>query len=431
MRRFTYHAVGSLGGFMLIGLLGCQNPNGGVKPTAQKTDPPTPTNVRPEATPQLNAASYFAFGHLQERQGAFESAMAQYRKALAANPAMVTARNRLAITLNKVGRHAEAAAEFRTALKTAPNEAHLHNNLGFTLLLQGQFAAAETELRRALTLKSDFQRARMNLGIALAKLERFDDALNEMRRACGEADACYNLGVLYAEAHHYSEAAKYMELALAANPRLDAARKQLPELTRLAANESMPSAAGVTIEPAALLPEAATNGATGSVTLVPTPKLSVMPENTPGPGGTVNLDRPSHTSSLLLAAESGDGGTTTNTEHAVRPNRADVEATLLTPAWWESTTPTETTPSTTARTREEEANVVMARLLLKLTRQVDAQLGNESNSGGQDDERSAELQTLMTQIYDALQTDTGGIEELLCKFEDRLFPGLADGPCSE
>jgi len=218
-------------GVCLAWSLGCQtqapNTNPGALPSGLKTD----------ATPRLNASTYFAHGHLLERQGSFELAVEQYRHALELAPNMVSARNRLGIALNKLGHHAAASREFRAALQRAPGEAYLYNNLGFSLYLEEQHEEAAQALQRAAELKPDFKRARMNLGLALARLGRFDDALAEFTLATSEADAHYNLAVIYTETGRLAEAARALETALRLNPSFEAAREQLRVVAHLAAEE--------------------------------------------------------------------------------------------------------------------------------------------------------------------------------------------------
>jgi Flp pilus assembly protein TadD len=185
--------------------------------------------------PKVNATTYFAHGHLLERQGQFERAVVQYRKAVALQPDFLSARNRLGITLNKLGRHAEATAQFEQAVASHPGLAYLHNNLGFSLYLEGEYGKAEAALEQALSLQSDFSRAHFNRALVLARLERFDDAFSELMQAGGEPDACFNMGILLTEAEQYAAAARYLESALALKPDFDAAQQQLREVSRLAA----------------------------------------------------------------------------------------------------------------------------------------------------------------------------------------------------
>lgn len=216
-------------GAMLLWSLGCQAQGQRSAPGA------LPTGLRTDVSPRLNASTYFAHGHLLERQGNFTQAAQQYRRALELTPDFVSARNRLGITLNKLGRHADASAELRQAIAEQPTAAYLHNNLGFSLYLQGRYGEAAEALQCALELNPAFRRARMNYGMVLGRLGLYAEALDEFRLASGEADAYYNVAVLQAEAGEYAAAAHSLETALQVKPDFDAAREQLHQVARLAA----------------------------------------------------------------------------------------------------------------------------------------------------------------------------------------------------
>lgn len=185
--------------------------------------------------PQIDASTYAAHGELLERRGDLARAAQQYRRALELSPKMHSVRNRLGVTLNKLGMHAEATAEFRRVLLKQPTEAHVHNNLGFSLYLEGKYDEAEPVLVHALELDPGFRRARMNHGLVLAKLGRYDAALEEFTQAGDVADAHFNVAVVQAEAGDYAAAAQSLEQALRHNPKLDAARDHLRQISRLAA----------------------------------------------------------------------------------------------------------------------------------------------------------------------------------------------------
>ncbi|HUU98150.1 MAG TPA: tetratricopeptide repeat protein [Phycisphaerae bacterium] len=203
---------------------------------------------------RIAPTTYFAHGHLLERQGGFQQAVDQYRKALELKPDFVTARNRLGIALNKLGRHGEASAEFRRAIAVQPEAAYLHNNLGFSLYLEAKYSEAEATTRRALEIKASFPRARMNHALALAKLERFDEAFDELCRVGSEADAYYNMATLQTEAGRYADAAQSLNMALRLNPDLEAARQQLREIAVLAARQETVPVADAAAEPDAEQP---------------------------------------------------------------------------------------------------------------------------------------------------------------------------------
>jgi Flp pilus assembly protein TadD len=241
----------------------------------QQTAPgalPTSSVIESDTPQRVNAATYFAHGQLLERQGAYDRALSQYELALKAQPNLVGARNRIGITMNKMGRHREATEMFRLAIAALPTQAQFHNNLGFSLYLEGDLTGAEAALKRALELKPDFARAQMNYAVVAAKLGRFEEAHTLFAKVCTPADAAFNIGMLLTEAAHYAEAAQYLEAALTSNPNLEAARVQLNEVARLAAG----SAPARPIAPTALM-----QTSEGPLTIAPqpaAPSVAAAPE---------------------------------------------------------------------------------------------------------------------------------------------------------
>lgn len=244
MRKSLLRLALSPAGFVAaaVGLTGCQSTPTTARPGGLPDDPAR----RSEAVPRVNASTYFAHGHLIERQGDLKGAVEQYRKALEASPKFVTARNRLGMVLNALGQHAEATAEYRRAAADNPNHAHLQNNLGFSLYLEGDYDGAEKALRRSLELNPRFRRARMNLALTLCRLGRDADALAEFSQVVPTADAHYNLATLQAADGRFAAAVLSLEAALRANPEFEAARLKLREVARLAAEAEAPVAAAPT-----------------------------------------------------------------------------------------------------------------------------------------------------------------------------------------
>lgn len=230
------HILVCVGGIAILALAaGCEQKQQTVKAAPGALPSPT-LDTGPD--PKISASTFFAHGHLLERQGSYDKAIENYRRALEMQPDFITASNRLAVTYNKMGRHADATRELQAAVARKPDQAYLFNNLGFSLFLEGRYAEAEQAYARALTLKPEFVRAKMNRAVALGKLGRFDEAYQMFTAICSPSDALFNMGILLTEASRYAEAAQYLEAALAANPENAAARAQLSEVARLAAMEN-------------------------------------------------------------------------------------------------------------------------------------------------------------------------------------------------
>jgi Tfp pilus assembly protein PilF len=221
-------AILSLGALLGV-TAGCEQHQAVTSPGA------LPRHLSDEVGPRINHSTMFAHAHLLERKGDYERAVVQYQKVLAEQPQFLLARNRLGITLNKLGQHAIASEQFRLCIAQDGTQAHLQNNLGFSLYLEGKFVESEQATARAIELKPDFGRARMNHAVVLSKLGRHGDAYDELKSIGSEADACFNMGILLTESGQYADAAQYLEAALQADPRFEDARTQLHEVARLAA----------------------------------------------------------------------------------------------------------------------------------------------------------------------------------------------------
>jgi len=232
---------------------------------------------------RLSASTYVAHAELLERRGELERAAAQYHQALELAPDMLTARNRLGVVLNKLGRHGEASAEFRHALVKHGDQAQLYNNLGFSLYLEKSYEDAEAALARAVELQPTFRRARMNHALVLARLGRYDEGLAEFCEAGSKSDAYYNIAVLQAEDGHYVAAASALEQALQIDPGLDVAREQLRQVSRLAAAEEAAAQAKADAEAVRVVREQAEAARMAAVISDPEPAAHEEESPTPAP----------------------------------------------------------------------------------------------------------------------------------------------------
>lgn len=228
------------------------------EPEKKSASPGELPSQRIDQTPRINATTYFAHGHLLERQGGLERAVEQYRKAIELQPDFPTARNRLGIVLNKLGRNAEASIEFREAIRQKPNQAYLYNNLGFSLYLDGKYAEAEQAFQQAISLQPTFARANMNLGLTLGRQGRFDEALSAFRNAGDEVTAFYNLAVVQSEGGAYVDAVKSLGNALRLNPQYQPAVAYLHDISQLAADQEQAEQSRLS-QMAATAPRSTTN----------------------------------------------------------------------------------------------------------------------------------------------------------------------------
>ena len=407
-------------------------------------------------TVELNATTYFAHGHLLERQGMFERAAEQYEKALAAQPNFESALNRLGVTLNKLARHAEASERFRQALELNPGQPYLYNNLGFSLYLEGEYAQAELTIAEALQIDPTFSRARMNHAIVLAKLNRFDDAFTELALVGSKADACFNMGLLLAESQRYEQAQEYFAAALDVDPQYAPAEEQLRHVQRLAAENDARSATALTPteEPAMLRAGTPSLAAVTPQTQRPPRRTATQPprrvQPTPSaittsdavsPGAMQAADTPTPTMAntkptpptmipAQTAPTSNTPSTTPKTSNATAPTPAPAKVLMPSPAAQEMTpvpakmtpAPAGTTPSTSESTTESSDAVGEMTLIEETTSEpTEATTASEQNAAAST--AGTGIVELLVEIARVERVgDIAAAESLWCALEDLLYP---------
>ena len=114
---------------------------------------------------------------LAEEDTDSRAAEAAYRRALAADPALVDAAINLGRLLHERGQAREACALFEQALEHSPSDPIIHYNLALALEDTTGPAAAAPHYERALTLDPDFADAHYNLAELCEQLGRQADAL--------------------------------------------------------------------------------------------------------------------------------------------------------------------------------------------------------------------------------------------------------------
>jgi len=136
----------------------------------------------------LSASEFNDLGLLFERKGDLAKALANYRKAIAAQPQKAVFHFNLANVLSKLGRNGEAEANYREAIRLRPAFAEAHNNLAILLLRVGRLHEAYREARRAVAIDGP-RAATFNetLGRVLLALKSYPAAARAFRRALEEA----------------------------------------------------------------------------------------------------------------------------------------------------------------------------------------------------------------------------------------------------
>ena len=118
------------------------------------------------------------------------------------------------VEAHKQGRFDVAIAEFRKATETDPNLAEAFLNLGEELMQIRNNGAAITPLKRALELRPDLDAAHLQLGYALLSLGYAAEAIPHLERV----HALEALGIAQIETGQYQEAVANLSAALVKRP---------------------------------------------------------------------------------------------------------------------------------------------------------------------------------------------------------------------
>lgn len=108
-------------GFVLFAIsvfIGCDSSQTGGGPKKAGTASDAPLSA-PASSP-ARMANDEGVGHYQ--QGHWDVAMEHFQKAVMADPSSAVVHYNVALTLDKMGKHADATASFKKALELAPND---------------------------------------------------------------------------------------------------------------------------------------------------------------------------------------------------------------------------------------------------------------------------------------------------------------------
>ena len=129
-----------------------------------ESDPALPTGTEPiRQRDPARAALYQGRGIELVSAGKFESALDQFRRALAFEPANVNALINAAYCLDRLGRYEEAIEELSRAEKLNPTNPMIFINWGNSLINLKKFEESLEPLQRARDLDASNQLVRLNL----------------------------------------------------------------------------------------------------------------------------------------------------------------------------------------------------------------------------------------------------------------------------
>ena len=155
------------------------------------------------------------------KAGKTEEAVAEFKKAIEANPTYAGAHNNLGAAYERLGRE-ETQAQYERAIQLEPDFTPAHFNLARLLMKKHRTAEAIAELQRTIRIDPNHVGALNMLGMALGRQQKYAEAQIHLEKAVrldpNHAEARNNLGAAYAGQGRLREAAAQFEAALRIDP---------------------------------------------------------------------------------------------------------------------------------------------------------------------------------------------------------------------
>jgi tetratricopeptide (TPR) repeat protein len=184
-------------------------------------------NVQPDFMETMNAPAtefyrLFNIAVADQGKGELETAIAEWKTALAMSPDEPKALYNLGVALAGVNRYQDALAPLQQAMALKPTDAKTHTTLGVALLRLKQPEQALEQLQKAIELNPRDAKAQGALGSLLAEQGKIQEAIPHFAQALeldpNEPDTQNNIGIALVRAGRADAAVPYLEKALAADP---------------------------------------------------------------------------------------------------------------------------------------------------------------------------------------------------------------------
>ena len=182
-----------------------------------------------------NYFAHFSLGYVFWKRNNLDSAVTHFTESIRLRPNFSETHNNLGVALARQGKLAEAVPHFEEALRLKPDYTDALANLNATKAHMKTLDSELAPLAAAVTQRPNDLVARNEFGAALAARGRVDDAIEQFTQALridsSQADVHYNLGMMLESKGQMAEARASFQAALRHNPKHEAARQALAELT--------------------------------------------------------------------------------------------------------------------------------------------------------------------------------------------------------
>lgn len=156
------------------------------------------------------SAVSMARGSLRLRDKDYNSALAEFDRAVENRPDDATARRGRAETLIRLGRQAEAVRDYERLEALHAAKAHDHYNHGVALCRVNRLSDAADRFRATLELEPTHDRALFNLASIAQQQGKLNEAVSLWQQVCrrqpGMTSAWFNLGMLHSELEQWPDA---------------------------------------------------------------------------------------------------------------------------------------------------------------------------------------------------------------------------------
>lgn len=158
---------------------------------------------------ELNAEQYFVSASEKHQKGEFDSAIADYTKAIQLQPDYPYAYNDRGAARASRGDLDGAIADYNKAIQLKPDIAYAYNNRGIVRVSRGDLDGAIADYTQAIQLQPDYANAYNNKGVAHVGKDDFNAAIADYTQAIRLKsdffESYYNRGEIYFVQREYDK----------------------------------------------------------------------------------------------------------------------------------------------------------------------------------------------------------------------------------